>query len=400
MKKLYESKEWLVEKLKEHGSVLDLCKKEGFPKTTVRRYIDKFELNALIKKRTDYSIKNINYEKYPFKNKDWLINQIEAYGSPNEICRKTGCAETSVRRYIEKFELEHLLRDVPVKKVINYKKHPFKSKSWLKREVLIHKDVRSIAEATGQSKTSIRRYVGNFGLKEILIKPNDYRIREIDENYFEAIDTERKAYWLGMLMADGNVSDKGNKYVIRLCLKNEDIYLPAIFLKDIKSTSQIKIDKHGRGNARVFSKKMFNDLAKFNMLPRKTGEEKMPDNIPKSLMNHYIRGFYDGDGCISIRKRNNKVCKMSICCSNPDFLISLMKEVKEAIEIGFSLSKNKIYEMNIYSHENYIKFSNWLYKDATIAMIRKYERAKKYLNISCPSLEQFKEESGLIAGTD
>ncbi len=400
MEQLYKSKEWLEEKLKEHGSVLDLCKKENLSKTTIRRYIGKFELNELIKKRTDYTKKNIDYEKHPFKKKEWLIEKIDLYGSPNEICRQTGHAETSIRRYIDHFGLNNLLRDVPIKITADYEKHPFKDKNWLRNKILIHKNVSSIYESTGHAKTSIRRYIKEFGLEDLLIKPDDHRIHELNENYFETIDTEHKAYWLGMLMADGNVSEKGKKYVIRISLKKEDLYLPYLFLKDIGSESELKSDSYERGNARVFSKKMFNDLIKLNVIPNKTGKEEIPGGIPKELMNHYIRGFYDGDGCIAVKRKKNKICKMSICCSNPDFLISLMKEIKEAIDLDFYLSKGKIYEMNIYSHANYIKFSNWLYKDATIAMIRKYERAKQYLNISCPSLEQFKEESGLIAGTD
>ena len=42
---------------------------------------------------------------------------------------------------------------------------------------------------------------------------------------------------------------------------------------------------------------MATDLAKYGIIPRKTGHEFLPiDEIPDNLIRHFIRGFFDGDG--------------------------------------------------------------------------------------------------------
>ena len=48
---------------------------------------------------------NIMKKEYKFKNKEWLIEQIEKYGTVRAICENTNNAETSIRKYINKFNL-------------------------------------------------------------------------------------------------------------------------------------------------------------------------------------------------------------------------------------------------------------------------------------------------------
>ena len=47
--------------------------------------------------------------EYEYKNKEWLIKQIELYKNVTDISINTGYPKTSLRRYIEKFNLSYLL---------------------------------------------------------------------------------------------------------------------------------------------------------------------------------------------------------------------------------------------------------------------------------------------------
>ena len=51
-------------------------------------------------------------KEYLFKDKDWLIEQINLYGTVKSICKNTGNAPTSIRRYIDKFNLKHMLKPI------------------------------------------------------------------------------------------------------------------------------------------------------------------------------------------------------------------------------------------------------------------------------------------------
>mgnify|MGYP001496392652 CR=1 FL=1 len=396
----YKNKEWLTEQILKHGNILALCEATEQPVTSIRRYVEKFQLEHLLVKPKDYKKPKDNYEKYPFQNKKWLEEQIKIYGSVNEICRQTGCAETSIRRYVEKFNLKSSLKPVEYTKRPNYEKYPFKNKEWLKKQILKYNNVSNISEQTGCAKTSLYRYIDYFKLNDMLINPKEYRIYNMNEDYFQNINTEHKAYWLGLITADGNVSNLGNKYCIRFSLKHEDGYLPYYFLQDTKSDAKISIDKYERVTARVFSKKMFEDLLHLGVVPNKTGKESIP-NIPSELMGHFVRGFFDGDGTIYKRKnRSRHKCTIGFCCQNEKFVQTLIHETYKhcGVEVNYYEHKNNVFEAKTESFKKCLTIMEWIYKDATIAMIRKFNKAEKLLNINCPSLKQFEDESRLIDG--
>lgn len=339
---------------------------------------------------------------YIYKNKEWLIKQINKYGYVNQIARETGQPKTCIRRYIDKYNLRSLLR-TPTKDEIrpkeNLEKYPYKDKKWLQDQLGIFKTVPELCKQTGYPSTSVRRYIKKYNLS--YEAPPIKRTLSINEKYFESIDMEHKAYWLGLLMADGNAYCKDKKYCIRITLKNEDSYLLDQFLNDLESEAKVSYDNYGRGTARVFCKKLFYDIAKYGIIPNKTGKEQLPV-LPEHLYRHFVRGFFDGDGTIYMRKnRKRHKCTIGWVCQNKDFLIDLNNLLLKhtGYDLGnLSFHKGNAFECKTESYNKCKAIMSWLYKDATIAMIRKYEKAKLLLNIDCPSLEQFKEEFKLTDG--
>ena len=88
--------------------------------------------------------------------------------------------------------------------------------------------------------------VSTWSIGNILIKQNiKSRIRKYDcnEDYFEKIDSNEKAYWLGLLYADGYVrkrkqcnGEHNQGGIIGISLKNGDEYLIEKFIKDLNSS--------------------------------------------------------------------------------------------------------------------------------------------------------------------
>lgn len=80
---------------------------------------------------------------------------------------------------------------------------------------------------------------------------------------------------------------------------------------------------------KVNSNKICKDLEKFGVIPRKSGKEIIPQ-IENTLLPHFIRGYFDGDGCC-YNKTINKSAKhggklfnkIIFVCLNKDFLKSL-----------------------------------------------------------------------------
>ena len=68
-----------------------------------------------------------------------------------------------------------------------------------------------------------------------------------DEHSFDVIDTEEKAYWLGFLYADGNVSNTKNE--VGITLQSSDIkhlYKFKTFLKSSKIPTLNVSEKYNR----------------------------------------------------------------------------------------------------------------------------------------------------------
>ena len=136
----------------------------------------------------------------------------------------------------------------------------------------------------------------------------------INHDYFEVIDTPEKAYFLGLLLTDGNVhydKRKANRQPsIQIALKGEDISIIKKFKQEINADNKISIYT-GDGRFEcvfiVHSLKMAQDLEQYDIKPRKTFLiNKMP-NIPSQYVRDLIRGIFDGDGTVYILTKDSKL---------------------------------------------------------------------------------------------
>jgi len=204
---------------------------------------------------------------------------------------------------------------------------------------------------------------------------------KLNENIFEKINTEEKAYWLGFIMADGCICTKNNNYLLRIDISNIDISHLYKFKKFIESESPIKENKKRQSvDIKIFSEKIINDLKRLKCFENKSLSLTFPNEsqIPDHLIRHFIRGYTDGDGSLYICKNNNIGISWS---SNKEFLESLMEILlkNNLINIKYKIQNpSAIHFVNISKRESVFKIINYLYKDCAIYLDRKYN---KYLEI-------------------
>lgn len=209
-----------------------------------------------------------------------------------------------------------------------------------------------------------------------------------NENFFENIDTEDKAYWLGFFCADGyiNNKNKNRSYKIGISLNNKDINHLEKFKKSIEFTGNIKTYKSSGYSENDYSRilitsdKLALDLINKGIDSNKTKNLTYPsqDIVPLYLQKHFIRGLIDGDGSIIICKDNNYKISFtgtySIC---------------QGILNNFNL-KNKVYSyknkncfyITIGGNIQVVNILDDIYNNATIYLDRKYQKYKeiKHLN--------------------
>jgi intein/homing endonuclease len=206
-----------------------------------------------------------------------------------------------------------------------------------------------------------------------------YKKYAINENFFSFIDSFEKAYILGFLFADGSNDISRNR--VRLTLNKIDLEI----LKKIKKLIQPKKPLYKNKDCYEFcisSSKISKDLYALGCVNNKTHILKFP-LINESLISHFIRGYFDGDGCVSIGRRkdnNNSYHRINIA-GTLDMLINIQKILVKELNFNFTkIQKNKNTFILEYSGRlNCKKFEKYIYKDATLFLTRKFNIFQKKL---------------------
>lgn len=210
--------------------------------------------------------------------------------------------------------------------------------------------------------------------------PNEYRKYNLDENYFENIDSEDKAYFLGLLYSDGCVY----KYTMNIALQQGDSLILEKFKECLEYTGKlynIQFNNNSKPQIKLsFSnKKITSDLLKLGVVPNKSLILNFPtyNQVPKHLIRHFIRGLFDGDGTIIKRKRKDSRIEIysSLIGSN-DLIKGIFKEIK----IGniYNVNSGKNSTLTFASKKDIIYFLDYIYTDATYYIERKY---KLYIDV-------------------
>lgn len=218
-----------------------------------------------------------------------------------------------------------------------------------------------------------------------------------DETYFDEIDTEHKAYWLGFLYADGYILNhrKGKRgendsQSFGFSISMKDVELFEKFKADLKSNHPVNVYKNSSsfatqdsfaGRILITSQHMVDMLKKHGMTENKTYTISLP-NLPKDLLPHFIRGLSDGDGSIVVSRLQDGPEKGRV-----KFLWSLTstKEMCEGILQFLGKSELKLYqrhperqvnnwEFKICGNQQVKRLLAKIYQDATIYLDRKYQK--------------------------
>jgi transposase-like protein/DNA-binding transcriptional regulator WhiA len=233
---------------------------------------------------------------------------------------------------------------------------------------------REVAERVGVSKDTVLRYIENPRASKVVATPhNGY--------YFSSIDTNEKAYWLGMMFADGNVSSTDNS--ITLSLADEDViedFRNAIeaHTKKIAVTNRKTKGHKNLYTLRIFSKQLHSDLIEWGCIPNKTAQLEELPNIEDKYMSHFIRGYFDGNGSIWFSTNRPHT---SISGHRP-FLANIQKIMVEQIGLNFTkitTRKKNSGDIRYGGFANVEKIYNYLYKDATVYMSRKKTKFEQIL---------------------
>lgn len=222
---------------------------------------------------------------------------------------------------------------------------------------------------------------------------------KLNENYFKELDTPEKAYILGFLYSDGYISQEKNGYVISVGQIKDRKDIIYKINKCLESEKPVIVEERNKTlfyKIVIYSKTIYKDLLKLGLIPHKSLTIEFPNYIPDNLLSHFIRGLFDGDGCVWNGKRKEMYVKDNSRSSgyrkrivhnvkftytgNITFVSQLQKTLMRVLgfkqtKLNFSKSKNpnnntssEVCTMEYSGRKQLKKFYDYIYKDCTICV--------------------------------
>jgi len=231
-------------------------------------------------------------------------------------------------------------------------------------------------------------------------RPRRYNL---NEHYFEKIDSEDKAYWLGFIYADGYIHKRTNSHgqaVLGITLHEKEPLekFMTCLQSDKPVKSYITKGKYNEGSveykAVIISNKIVSDVERLGVVEQKTFKLSGIPNISDDLIPHFIRGYFDGDGSVFLHtslsgtgSQYYKILGIHICGTKL-MLESIRKHLSSFLgDSGKTIykerrSKNDVWGLKMLSNKRCKSFYEFIYPiGTTIYLDRKKKVFEDYFEM-------------------
>ena len=246
-----------------------------------------------------------------------------------------------------------------------------RDRDWLYEEFIVkNRDAKDIGAQCGVTAVQVRWWARFFGFKR-----RRYGSKKVNDKFFSSIKTEQQAYWLGFISADGSVQNRPAKRVLSLILSAKDQSHLETFREHIGSEHRIyEYEREGHPHCQldVPSQALVSDLCKLGVVPAKSLILE-PPKLKERLIRHWIRGYFDGDGCAYISPSGQ--IRVSFLGTKPvlDFV---------ALKLGLN-SQPRPYRViwRLDAHGNGLgkRIYSQLYNGSTVCLSRKRDKFEQVL---------------------
>ncbi len=224
---------------------------------------------------------------------------------------------------------------------------------------------------------------------------------QVNQNFFQSWSPQM-AYVLGFIFADGAIEDvQRSSRTCYISITSKDLSILEKIRSAMQSNhklykrrSQLHTFSDGKSYKskeefvfRIGSKSMYNDLLNLGVIPRKSLTILFP-TIPSNHFSHFIRGYFDGDGCLHLIKGTYP--RLIFTSGSNQFLEGLSTNLSNILQIPkkvvysqLQTSNNLCYRLH-YNTKLSSKILEFMYKDLEKApyLERKFAIYQKYLELS------------------
>lgn len=237
-----------------------------------------------------------------------------------------------------------------------------------------------VADAVGCCRVTVYKVLEGHGIARRSRREVQVRY-SCNDSYFDTIDTQEKAYWLGFIGADGCVMVKGKETrVLSVKLAAKDVghlYSLRDALQSEYPIYPLNPSPEDPRALQISSPRLFDDLVKHGVQLRKTPIHEWPSFLPEDLLRHYLRGYFDGDGNFYIKGRQHR---FNLLGQEP-----FLRDCQRYLMASVSLRKTKLerrigcYALNYGGRLQLTRIVRFLYDDATTWLDRKREKVTHLL---------------------
>jgi hypothetical protein len=246
------------------------------------------------------------------------------------------------------------------------------------------KSIRKVAEKLGVSHETIREYMHAFKININVV--NKYTC---DLDFFTR-DNQESFYVAGFIAADGCLKERqlnhGNPiFQLYIGLAEKDKNILETIKQLMKSNHPISnfLNKNSKYNPlwndsyksefTITSKKIFDDLKRFDIGPRKSMTYKFPEwMVTHPLKHHFMRGYNDGDGSFYIGNEEQIYFSLR---GTPSFLEVFRSILEKSCDLTIRTTPIRVNTnqgvLEYGGNKILAKISQFLYKDATVFLPRK-----------------------------
>lgn len=382
-------------------------------KYTIKNLAKKFNISEAGIRVAIYNRKTLPYEKVGGK----IYIKEEDYISYKEKKGIKSISEDEISQWYNDFCLNLTFKDISKKynraesTISKFLKEKYNatSKSYherLPKEILdLYKDAYN--DYITENKKSLSQVIKDYNIEyphrfTHYLRRCGFKLKSLsevsnytdNENFFENIDSEIKAYLLGFFAADGHIEKRKDydSYTLRVGVQLDDYHVLKLYTNYISKKTIISC-KENLASIAITNKKIGEDLLNLGYDNLKTYNCKSIPNLKENLIHHFIRGYFDGDGCIIIRARRagkrlsgfNR--EFNIVCHNKEVL----EAIKDKIPVNCYISRREgrkevikerevvsspLYSLYINKKEDLKKMYHYLYNDATFYFKRKKDKFK------------------------
>ncbi len=249
-----------------------------------------------------------------------------------------------------------------------------------------------VAERLGVTVSCIWPRLRAVGTRMRAIHPRKWAV---DESFFERLDREDVAYWLGFISGDG-CNHRGQAMRVTISTRDEE-HLDRLRLAMgskrplTRQRQDAEPGRIGRAEARTFvaweawSMKMCGDLERLGVVARKSSRRSWPDALPESQARHFCRGYVDANGGLYGRSRGDSYVLRFSVCGNVAFLEAMQQRLIEQCQLNRTQILHRpgivswFGELEYSGRRQVSRIFHWLYDGATVWLPRKRERVEKYI---------------------